>query len=346
MACRRCVACLVVCCELSSAFVATAVHRMPDVTRHAVAMVEAKGGNNGSSSHPKRQRRRKKAQPPNAPQLEDDQLNLPILDVLQGRDPPRRRKNDRSAVAAQAGLELLRDDLQRKRWRQKEYGPWKEQRLQWRQEMKQHAPGLFESMKLLDSDEIEDVENQYELVVKMTKELEWLLEQDFDGPKNSRSHVGLVAKAKAARTANDEPLPPKLIKNIQRIAEFRNALMHQRGVDAIPDREGFLGDWREVLAELRLERARVMEARQLAGFSKVLPRRPGDDFIRTELEDTPWKRMLMGKGNTTELVSCLFDIDEPAKQDTEAVKKENIKVRRRQRSRQRRPTTDRSPDLG
>ena len=31
--------------------------------------------------------------------------------------------------------------------------------------MKQHAPGLFESMKLLDSDEIEDVENQYELVV-------------------------------------------------------------------------------------------------------------------------------------------------------------------------------------
>ena len=45
---------------------------------------------------------------------------------------------------------------------------------------------MFESMKLLDSDEIEDVENQYELVVKMTKELEWLLEQDFDGPKNSR----------------------------------------------------------------------------------------------------------------------------------------------------------------
>ena len=217
--------------------------------RHAVAMVEAKGGNNGSSSHPKRQRRRKKAQPPNAPQLEDDQLNLSILDVLQGRDPPRRRKTDRSAVAAQAGLELLRDDLQRKRWRQKEYGPWKEQRLRARQEMKQHAPGL-------------------------------------------------------------------------------------------------LGDWREVLAELRLERGRVMHARQLAGFSKVLPRRPGDDFIRTELEDTPWKRMLMGKGNTTELLSYLFDIDEPAKQDTEAVKKENIKVRRRRRSRQRRPTTDRSPDLG
>ena len=141
-------------------------------------------------------------------------------------------------------------------------------------------------------------------------------------------------------------MPPKLIENIQRIAEFRNALMHQRSVDAIPDREGFLGDWREVLAELTLERGRVMHARQLAGFSKVLPRRPGDDFIRTELEDTPWKRMLMGKGNTTELLSYLFDIDEPAKQDTEAVKKENIKVRRRRRSRQRRPTTDRSPDLG
>jgi hypothetical protein len=260
---------LVVCLflfELTSGAFVNAGFKMRVVMRPTCAMVDAPSGDDHSSS-PRRRKRRRPRNNQRARLANATEASLRGLDIARLQDA------DSSTRTVQAGIELLRDALQRNNWRQEEYGPWKEQRLRSRQEMKQHAPGLFESMGLLDSDEIEDCDNEYELVVRAAKELEWLLEHDF-GARSSRA--GLVGKAKAARTANDEPLPPQLISNIKRIADFRNAFIHRRNVDAIPDLQAFLGDWREVLAELSLERARVKACKTM----KVFPRRPGDTHVR------------------------------------------------------------------
>ena len=130
---------------------------------------------------------------------------MPRDDATRSTRRRRRRKTSKLQLRVQAAVLSARDRELRKRWRQDEPAPWKEERLRMRQELKDS--GLFEAMKMRDSDEIEDCENEYELVARASKEIEWMLEHDFGAPEN----IGLKAKCRAARTANDEPLPPKLI---------------------------------------------------------------------------------------------------------------------------------------
>ena len=223
-------------------------------------------------------------------------------------------------------------------------GSWKDMAKRQRKQLKDS--GLWESMRLLDWD-IEDCENDFELVVRATKEMEWIVETDFDAP--IRPGVGLASKIDMARTANGEPLPPDLVRRMKEICKTRNDLVHQRTVNTISDRMEFLRKWRDVLAELSLERGRANDAKNLAGFSRVLPRQPGDTFVRTELEDTPFKRMLDGTGNQTEFYSWLFGvdqlmagIDQPSEDIQEKENEVPKKQRRRRRRGRRRPPTSSS----
>ena len=76
-----------------------------------------------------------------------------------------------------------------------------------------------------------EVTNDYELVIRVSKELEYILEQEFGAHGR-----GLHEKISSC----NKVLPVKLIKDMRYLATIRNNLIHQRGFDAIPDRNGFI----------------------------------------------------------------------------------------------------------
>lgn len=83
--------------------------------------------------------------------------------------------------------------------------------------------------------------NDYELVIKTSKEIEYLLEVEFGA-----SGRGLHEKVSSASSQ----LPPKLCKRLRFLATIRNRLIHERGFDAIPDRVGFIAAFEESKAEI------------------------------------------------------------------------------------------------
>ena len=97
---------------------------------------------------------------------------------------------------------------------------------------------------------IASCKNDFELVIRATKELEWLLETHFGAPDGK--NVGLHDKISAARDPrNQKPLPEKIIRRMRKLVTIRNALVHDRNVNAIPDRPDFVAGWQEVEAALK-----------------------------------------------------------------------------------------------
>jgi hypothetical protein len=89
--------------------------------------------------------------------------------------------------------------------------------------------------------------NDFELVVRMTKELEYILETHFGAP--NRSHVGLAAKINQARTPDGAKLSESVKERMLEIVKTRNDLVHVRSFNKIPDRGIFLAAWSEVQEE-------------------------------------------------------------------------------------------------
>ena len=91
--------------------------------------------------------------------------------------------------------------------------------------------------------------NDFELVVRATKELEFLLETSFGAP--AEKTVGIHDKISMARTPTREPLPENIKKVMRRLVTIRNSLVHDREVNAIPDRAAFAADFDKVVLELK-----------------------------------------------------------------------------------------------
>jgi hypothetical protein len=75
-----------------------------------------------------------------------------------------------------------------------------------------------------------DCSNDYELVIKSSKELEYILDTNFEAHGK-----GLHEKISTARG-----LPNQLVKDMRFLATVRNKLIHERGFDKIEDRAGFI----------------------------------------------------------------------------------------------------------
>jgi hypothetical protein len=73
--------------------------------------------------------------------------------------------------------------------------------------------------------------NDYELVIKSSKDLEYILELEF-GAKGKGLHEKI--------SDVDNQLSTDLIKRMRYLATIRNKLIHERGFDAIPDRSKFI----------------------------------------------------------------------------------------------------------
>jgi hypothetical protein len=84
--------------------------------------------------------------------------------------------------------------------------------------------------------------NDYELAIKSSKELEYLLENEFNAQGK-----GLHEKISSASSH----ISPKLVKHMRYLATIRNKLVHERGFDAIPDRKSFIRNFEESVKELQ-----------------------------------------------------------------------------------------------
>jgi hypothetical protein len=84
--------------------------------------------------------------------------------------------------------------------------------------------------------------NDYELAIKSSKELEYLLENEFNAQGK-----GLHEKISSASSQ----ISPALVKNMRYLATIRNKLVHERGFDAIPDRKSFILKFEESVKELQ-----------------------------------------------------------------------------------------------
>lgn len=83
--------------------------------------------------------------------------------------------------------------------------------------------------------------NDYELVIKSSKELEYFLETEFHA-----NGKGLHEKI----TSVQSELPAPLCKRMRFLATIRNKLIHERGFDAIPDRSAFIENFESSKKEL------------------------------------------------------------------------------------------------
>jgi hypothetical protein len=93
--------------------------------------------------------------------------------------------------------------------------------------------------------------NDFELVTRAGKELEYVLDTYFKAPPGKG--VPLPVKMRMAKTANGEPLNPALQKRMKHLLKTRNAIVHKRHINTIRDRRAFLRELDEVLHELAME---------------------------------------------------------------------------------------------
>ena len=101
------------------------------------------------------------------------------------------------------------------------------------------------------SNSIVNCSNDYELVIRASKELEFLLETSFSATNGKQS--GLHDKISSARQLNGQQLPDGLVRKMRYLATLRSKLIHDRECHNIPDRTRFSSlQAKEAIAELKV----------------------------------------------------------------------------------------------
>ena len=83
--------------------------------------------------------------------------------------------------------------------------------------------------------------NDYELVIKSSKDLEFILERDFGAQGR-----GLHEKISSV----ERELPGQLVRQMRYLATIRNKLIHERGFDSLPDRASLISSYEASALEL------------------------------------------------------------------------------------------------
>ena len=89
--------------------------------------------------------------------------------------------------------------------------------------------------------------NDFELVIRATKDLEYLLETQFNFPNGK--NVGLHEKISAAQASYN--LSPDTVKKLRYLVTIRNKLVHDHDFNALPDRVHFAKSYDSVERELK-----------------------------------------------------------------------------------------------
>ena len=89
--------------------------------------------------------------------------------------------------------------------------------------------------------------NDFELVIRATKDLEHLLETGFGAP--SGKNVGLHDKISAAQESHH--LTAETVKQLRYLVTVRNKLVHEHNFNQLPDRKHFAKSYDSVERELK-----------------------------------------------------------------------------------------------
>lgn len=89
--------------------------------------------------------------------------------------------------------------------------------------------------------------NDFELVIRATKDLEHLLETGFGAPAGKT--VGLHDKITAAQTSHG--LSTETVKKLRYLVTIRNKMVHDHGFNSLPDRKHFARSYDSAERELR-----------------------------------------------------------------------------------------------
>ena len=89
--------------------------------------------------------------------------------------------------------------------------------------------------------------NDFELVIRATKDLEHLLETGFGAP--SGKTVGLHDKITSAQESHN--LSQDTVKKLRYLVTIRNKLVHEHGFNKLPDRVSFAKSYDGVEKELK-----------------------------------------------------------------------------------------------
>eukprot|EP00242_Pyramimonas_sp_CCMP2087_P011256 CAMPEP_0198212474 /NCGR_PEP_ID=MMETSP1445-20131203/26220_1 /TAXON_ID=36898 /ORGANISM="Pyramimonas sp., Strain CCMP2087" /LENGTH=116 /DNA_ID=CAMNT_0043886927 /DNA_START=255 /DNA_END=606 /DNA_ORIENTATION=+ len=84
--------------------------------------------------------------------------------------------------------------------------------------------------------------NDFELVIRAAKELEWILDTHFHAQGR-----GLHEKVSSV-----PDLPPSLVKEMRYLATIRNKLIHEKEFNAIPDRAQYIKTFEASAEELHV----------------------------------------------------------------------------------------------
>lgn len=89
--------------------------------------------------------------------------------------------------------------------------------------------------------------NDFELVIRATKDLEHLLETQFDAPRGKT--VGLHDKISAVQRSHN--LSQDTVKKLRYLVTIRNKLVHDHDVNSLPNRVHFAKSYDSVEKELK-----------------------------------------------------------------------------------------------
>ncbi|EEY69923.1 uncharacterized protein PITG_06453 [Phytophthora infestans T30-4] len=85
--------------------------------------------------------------------------------------------------------------------------------------------------------------NDYQLAIEASKELEYLLEKEFNAHGQ-----GLHEKVSSVESA----IPIPTVRSIRFVATLRNRLIHDREMRALPDRQKFISRFNDAMVELNI----------------------------------------------------------------------------------------------
>lgn len=89
--------------------------------------------------------------------------------------------------------------------------------------------------------------NDFELVIRATKDLEYLLETGFNAP--SGKNVGLHDKITSAQ--NSHGISQETVQKLRYLVTIRNKLVHDHNFNDLPDRKHFAMSYDLVEKELK-----------------------------------------------------------------------------------------------
>lgn len=95
----------------------------------------------------------------------------------------------------------------------------------------------------------EEIDNEFEMVIRASKELEFVLEEEF-GSKSKGLH-GKITEARRFLTS-------KLVRDMRYLATIRNRMVHEQGYDDLPSKEKFVATFESSAEEL----ARIIQRRR------------------------------------------------------------------------------------